>query len=292
MRLTFVEPYKSITSFPEIELPNFVVLTGVNGGGKTHLIEAIEKGVIRIEDITYDNQTKPIRLFNSMNLIPSDNGAFAPSQLTQERLALWNEISGLIRHHSLPIMNVLQSFNKHDLMSKTIHNIINMTEGDMIATGSDLNQAQEIIQVIKQVATNVNYNVINHFTQHDRNRSTLVNSLEDKTKIPLIAFNEDNFYKNFPKGWISVDMFQQSFGRLFAEYQRNWLLNELKELAHSKGKSVTFLSEQEFRTQNGKAPWDFLNSILEKANLDFRINRPDEYSGYQLSEIQTYVLSR
>jgi predicted ATPase len=51
MKLSFVKPYKSITSIPNIEIPDFVVLTGVNGAGKTHLIEAIENGSIQKHQI-------------------------------------------------------------------------------------------------------------------------------------------------------------------------------------------------------------------------------------------------
>lgn len=88
MKLTFVKPYKSIISFPEIELEDFVILTGVNGAGKTHLVEAIENGSVQIDNITVNNQTRPIRLFNWTNLVPNDTGAFAPYQITQEIYAL------------------------------------------------------------------------------------------------------------------------------------------------------------------------------------------------------------
>jgi len=64
MRLTFINAYKSISSFPETEIPDLVILTGVNGAGKSHLLEAINSGCIQIDSIAATNQTKPIRLFN------------------------------------------------------------------------------------------------------------------------------------------------------------------------------------------------------------------------------------
>ncbi len=61
MKLSFLRTHKSITSFPEINLPDFVVLTGVNGAGKSHLLEAIENGSMQIDDVIVNNQTRPIR---------------------------------------------------------------------------------------------------------------------------------------------------------------------------------------------------------------------------------------
>ena len=81
MKLSFLKIYKSIDSLPDIELPDFVVLTGVNGAGKSHLLEAIENGSMQINKIAVNNQTQPIRRFSWTNLTPQDSGAFAPYQI-------------------------------------------------------------------------------------------------------------------------------------------------------------------------------------------------------------------
>ena len=39
--------------------------------------------------------------------------------------------------------------------------------------------------------------------------------------------------------------------------------------------NIIFISEQEFIEKYGEPPWDFVNNILEKAELDFRIDNPD-----------------
>jgi hypothetical protein len=111
----------------------------------------------------------------------------------------------------------------------------------------------------------------------DVSRTNLINRIKEKSKIPLLAFEEEDFFDNFPIGWQPIDIFQQSFGRLFSEYQKNFINNSLKELANSKGKPIKFLSDEDFIGNYGNPPWEFLNSILEKANLDFRINQPDEF---------------
>jgi ABC-type cobalamin/Fe3+-siderophores transport system ATPase subunit len=81
MRLTLHQVYKSIKTLPAIELPDFVVLTGVNGAGKTHLLEAIANGSIQIDDVAVDGNNRQIRRFDWSNLIPNDTGAVVPYQL-------------------------------------------------------------------------------------------------------------------------------------------------------------------------------------------------------------------
>ena len=115
MRLSFLKIHKSIVSFPEIELPNFVVLTGVNGAGKSHLLEAIENSSIQVDDIIVDDQTRPIRRFDWASLTPHDTGAFAPYQITQERHGFWNELSQYIKEYRPQISQTLQQLNRFDL---------------------------------------------------------------------------------------------------------------------------------------------------------------------------------
>lgn len=277
MKLTLVSAYKSVTQLPETELPNFVVLTGVNGAGKTHLIEAIERGSIKIDDIVSDPQTRPIRLFNWANLVPNDSTAFASYQITQERQSLWTEMSQQIKSYREQIINVLRQYARFDLALKNIAELLLLSAEELISTGSTPEEANHIIQTIQHAISTTPQYLAGNFVRTDFNRKRLIDSLE-KTNIPLIAFEESDFYKHFPRNWMPVDIFQQSFGRLFMEYQSNFMNNRLKKIANlEEGESVEFLSDSEFLEQYGNPPWIFVNTILETANLDFRINHPARY---------------
>ena len=48
MQLTFDQPYLSIKSLPESEIPAFCIITGPNGSGKTHLLKAIKAGKVKL----------------------------------------------------------------------------------------------------------------------------------------------------------------------------------------------------------------------------------------------------
>ena len=51
MRIELKRPYKSISSLTAEELPDFVILIGRNGAGKSQLLEALEQGVAVIPNI-------------------------------------------------------------------------------------------------------------------------------------------------------------------------------------------------------------------------------------------------
>jgi AAA15 family ATPase/GTPase len=290
MKLSFLKIYKSIDSLPDIELPDFVVLTGVNGAGKSHLLEAIENGSMQINKIAVNNQTQPIRRFSWTNLTPQDSGAFAPYQITQERYGLWNEISNYRKEHRLQISQILQQFNLVDLDKLKTREIIELKMEDFIARGKTPDQASQIFESIQSAASAVNHRFIQNNDQTNRQR--LVNLFKSDTNMPLIALEEDDFYNFFPSSWQPVDMFQHSFGRLFADYQSNWLKNRIKYVANCDGESVSFLSEDEFGDKFGKPPWDFVNSVLETANLDFRINQPPKYEDRPYEPILTDKLRK
>lgn len=289
MKLTFVSPHKSIIPFREIELPDFVVLTGVNGAGKSHLLEAIENGCVRIDDISIDLQTRPIRRFDWTNLVPQDSGAVMLSQISQEKQGYWNELQAHISNNRLNYFNFLLQFNRQDLANKSLASLLRMTVDDLIRTGSNADIANAISQNIQSNIPGLNQAVIVNFINNDPNKQRLIDLLQANAGIPIIAFDEDFFYKFFPRNWMPIDIFQQSFSRLFADYQSNWLNNQNKLLINPKGKCKpdSYLEEREFLDKYGEPPWDFVNSVLEAANIDFRIEQLSEYEGRSYEPILT-----
>lgn len=81
--LTFSSSYKSLYRFETAELPAFVVLTGRNGSGKTHLLEAIRDGKVRSS--LANDPAQDVRFFTAATIIPADTGMFDPSQEQSQR---------------------------------------------------------------------------------------------------------------------------------------------------------------------------------------------------------------
>ncbi|ABC36976.1 AAA ATPase domain protein [Burkholderia thailandensis E264] len=276
MKISFGSPHKSIKSFPTVELPDFVVLTGVNGAGKSHFLQALEAGLLRIEEVPHNPHTRNIRRFDWSNMVPNDSGSFAGFQAKQERSQMWSQLSSL----AAPLLPQIQQIcGQYPTLSKfSVKQLTLLTPEILSAEGFTESEATAILQQIQNLTNNVDQALTQQFVQQDpQNRSRLLSGIRASTQLRLAAFEEEDFYENFPLTWQPVDMFQQSFARLFAEYQENHTRNQFKKFLNSQGENHRVFSEDEFVSRYGVAPWNFVNDILETANLSFRINAPDKF---------------
>ncbi|HHT9136864.1 MAG TPA: hypothetical protein ACFYEK_06400, partial [Candidatus Wunengus sp. YC60] len=85
MRLIYKQPYLSIDQFNPVEIPDFVVLTGINGSGKSHLLDAIDKRHVAVEGM----ENPHIVLFNYETFKLDNEQAFNAHQLSSERESAW-----------------------------------------------------------------------------------------------------------------------------------------------------------------------------------------------------------
>lgn len=277
MKLLFNRPYKSIQRFLPIELPSFTVLTGVNGAGKSHLLEAIESNAVTIEGVPPNQQNgeKPIRRFDWNSLVPQDTGAFSSAQISSEQSGFWNEV---IQHRAQQLSNLYDSLRQFEvpaLERLDARALPTLRETDLLGMGLDQDRANTVLQHIRNHINNAEQNTTQMFIRGDpANRTRLVSAISKSTSLPFVAMKQDDFYRAYPRMWQPIDLFQQSFARLFSAYQRHWAQNKLKEIGHAAGEAIEALSEADFLAKHGQPPWDFLNEILETAELDFRINEP------------------
>lgn len=275
MQLGFQNSYKSINQLPNIELNDFTILTGVNGAGKSHLLEAIENGSVTIDEITSGKNSKQIRRFDWSTLVPNDTSAIVPYTLIQERDSHWNSLSSQVTNYKNKIKTFLKQIGVRDTSDSQIEKLIKMQESEIAQEIGDSNKAKRAFQQIEAF----NRNFKQQYYSSTNSSSLLIERLESICKIPITSIDEDTFYKNYFSQFNPVNIFQQSFGRLFAAYEKMRVENEFREFRNNvKGQDVGFLSDREFVEQNGEPPWDFVNDILETANLDFRINKPDGYN--------------
>jgi hypothetical protein len=278
MKLVFNRAHKSIGPFPPIELPSFTILTGVNGAGKSHLLEAIENNCLSIEGVSpnQSNGPRPIRRFDWANLVPQDTGAFSGSQISSEQWSLWTEIQQHREPHLQSLRDQLQRFHCAALNRCSPKELWKLDMIDLKNMGLTDGAAQEASTMIRQHILNSSQQISELFRRNDPNRSRLIQAISGSS-IPIFALDDDDFYGYYPKTWHPIDLFQQSFARLFSAYQRLWQQNQLKVRGQAQEASVVALSDPEFLAKHGRPPWEFLNEVLEAAELDFRINEPHKW---------------
>jgi energy-coupling factor transporter ATP-binding protein EcfA2 len=276
MKISLSQPYKSIRSFTETDLPDFVVVTGVNGAGKSQFLQAIENGFLRLEGIPHNPHTRNIRRFDWTNMVPNDTGAATAIQARQDRANMWSQLAAQTANLTPQLQQIAATYPA--LSDLSIKQLTSLTPVDLANKGFAETDAINAINTIASVSNNIDQTLTQQFIQPDpTNRPRLLASLRAATTTRLFALEEEEFYDNFPLSWQPVDMFQQSFARLFVEYQANLTQNDFKGYLNSKGQKHRIYSDDEFVQRYGIPPWDFVNKILATANLTFRINAPDQF---------------
>jgi energy-coupling factor transporter ATP-binding protein EcfA2 len=281
MRLIFNKKHKSLDFFDPIELPPFTVLTGVNGAGKSHLLEALELGHVSLEGIPANepNGLRPTRRFDSTTLIPADTGSFSSGQILNEKSGLWSQVAQQKNVYNDGIYQQVAQLGVPRLAGLDLKSLALLTTESIEGYGVAAEQSDHTLSLIKQILNNYESGARQNFLQPDRqNRTRFLEEMgKRKSNFQLLTMDESDFYDSFPISYHPVDMFQQSFARLFSIYQQNWRENKLREVGKANGEELEYLTPEQFVAHYGQPPWNFLNEILDSASLSFRVNEPSKY---------------
>lgn len=274
MRLHFQTSYLSIHSFPETDLPDFCLITGLNGAGKSHLLQALEAGSVRsdVAPNQISNRTE-IRLFDWNSLVPQDTGVFTTEAIRNEKVDAFNHYNS--QRHNLqviePFRNTVRSLGLPDeyVRNPVSATLLSLTELTPIV-GAD--RAQAVSESLRHQADQSDNVLLNHIPEHYRSRIHLIAQAAGKR---ILSLDQKDFFASGVASWGEVNIFQQSFARLFVAYRDAYLANQVGQFLAAKGESsVSFVSDAEFLETNGPPPWKFVNDSLAAAGLDFEINQP------------------
>ncbi|MGD1932821.1 MAG: AAA family ATPase [Leptolyngbyaceae cyanobacterium] len=272
MQLTFSRPHKSILSFPSTEIASdFAVITGINGAGKSHLLEAIENGAVSVQGV--QPGAPHIRRFHHTAMQPNGTAAANPTNIWTQRIGLWTEIQGQIENQKTVIR---ANLIKQGLSSEHVIDIEN------VATWTQEHMAKVIGDAVK--ATQIHQNLTAWLSQADKavwqswsknpTRAGIAESIHGEYNN-LFALSEDIFLRHVPLDLNSTDVFQQNFAPLFASYYRYREQNKMhRYYAKQEGEKLWWLSDEEFEQSYGRPPWETVNEILKTAYLPLRVNQP------------------
>jgi ABC-type Mn2+/Zn2+ transport system ATPase subunit len=96
MKLTLKQKFKSLAPF-SIDLPDFVVMTGINGAGKTQLLTAIVQNVLKIQEDD-GTELKLTKYVTSQTLSPNESIIVTREQLNQNTQSLWQQFGQYLQN--------------------------------------------------------------------------------------------------------------------------------------------------------------------------------------------------
>lgn len=135
MRVRISQKYKSIPAGLEFDLPDFSILTGKNGSGKSHLLEAMANQQYSQVMVDGTALTKVLHVgYNGLN--PQVDERCESTQLVQNANQWWNQTSGIIQHYKTNFLGrhtfgdivgeyVTSHFGNDPIRNSVLRNVLN-----------------------------------------------------------------------------------------------------------------------------------------------------------------------
>ena len=267
MQLVYKDAHISIDQFASVEIPEFMVLTGVNGTGKSHLLDAISKGKVIITGMEQSH----IVLFSYETFKLNNEAAFTAQQLYKERDEAWALFNNQFK----------------------------------ISIGTWRNQLGDEYETIKEACDKENKSIwelkrdslikykqrINNLFKGDKiknkNIAQGIYSLAKRLPYSIDEIERDEFNKKYKPFTFKQDFLPYNLGKLIWDYYVNYDRNRYhKYLNETFGSAHEVVSEEEFFSIYGEKPWEVINQILKRFNtLTYKVDSPegtDNLASYQL----------
>jgi ABC-type branched-subunit amino acid transport system ATPase component len=280
MKLTLSKPFMSIVELPDVELPRFTLLTGINGVGKTHLLRAIEKNHVFVDGRAMSKNE--VRFLDWTNLrpnnaeaVPANAGVGVGEVITKQledlrrdyQAKLWSiEVIGLSPPHG-------DRWNYFRLTREQVAAQVEPQDPTGVWNGIE----SVVDDFANQLRTRRDH--AQRSAEHNNAYQNAVDGLiarHGKRALPFLTADEIE-----SAGFIMVhsDMFHQSFAPAFQGYFDLQKSNRLLRLDEQEGRAAAHpsLSDQQFEERHGRPPWDIVNEALTTMRLDFEIDYPRFY---------------
>jgi ABC-type uncharacterized transport system ATPase component len=280
MKLTFQHEHKSIKGLEAIDLPDFTVLTGLNGSGKSHLLEAIEERKITIEGVNDPANTGQI-VRRDWTTIFQDRSDTVTSEIQiQKRDDFWQQLDFANEWGQESAKDVLRMpFFNHGIPADlgfggyTPEQFIQLGRDDLLRIYKDSENVQAFADDVEKTRMYFESQTILRFTQNgqDPHREKIVKAIKQRTSQPLFLMSQEEFNEHFPLELVSTPLFQVNLSELFHAYQK---VQDDKILKNYYLAQQSNLTEIPIEKAVSRPPWEILNELFEKSKLDFRVNHP------------------
>lgn len=271
--LHFVRDYLSIKQFNSVELSDLTILTGLNGSGKSHLLDAIEQKCVLING----NPNLSIVKFNYENFRLENEAVFNAYQLATEKDNAWNFYNGNIKQHLLNVKGHLGS------------------ACGQIADECRKEKIPFLSRNDRPEVTNYRNDVDRYFAQHhirNNNDAAGIYSLVHSLQFPLDEITEEDFRAFYKPVALKNNFLPHQLGKVIWDYYIKYRQNQVNEFENQRyGKNYPVLSETDFLARYGDKPWDLINKILRKfSSIQYQITSPegtDVFKNYALKLVHT-----
>lgn len=259
-KITFDRPFLSIKSLGEVDLPNFALVTGVNGSGKSHLLRALHSGSIKSDAIDHAGDDH-VTLFAWDTLVPKEKSEAKPGELS--------EIGALIEERLNRFASPMGGL-KVAISIDGSHKSVTCSQLLDYAIQDNGENRQWICDAIKNFLHSNGISARSSEQSQQRQR-LYIDGLDNETIIrhvgALLGENDTARHNALQVlDQVTPKVFEQDLNRIFQRHRD--LLNG-NTIAKAYGLTERIIHFDE------PAPWDFLNELFEQGNIRFRVDPPD-----------------
>ncbi len=272
MILKFIENYKSIDHFNSINLNDLTVLTGVNGSGKTQLLESIKAGHSQIDDIEVDE----IVYFDYHTFFVENEKEFNNQQIIQEKRSAWQRLDQ--RLNNIVIRQQVQSLKQQ--LGNDYNNILKVTANKPLLKleKSDFNGNQVLYDRYQNYKKQI-YDIFSHKNLKGQPEIYGIRMVAESAFVSLDELSERDFKDLYKPVNLKNSFLPIQLSKVFLDYkckEYNELVIKKAEAVHY-GDEIKIESAEDFVERYGPKPWEVIEKILAKfESFDYTINNPDD----------------
>jgi predicted ATPase len=288
MQLEFRQPHLSITAFPTIDVPQLTIIVGLNGSGKSHLLQAIDRGAITNEVTPSSIVSLNLHQHSDIRLIA--NGS--PPALFEPFVSNAPAASqvDLVEIYEQRRSRILSPFftRLEDMSNGAIGRCLSPNE-DLWRVGPDVLSkrtgiAIRQIDAVFSAAENelrrikpgsepgfVPFGVQNQWA-HDQNEAQIVAlaiSIADRFGSSMLDIQQEQL--RLHSRWGETDQFSLNLPLIFGNYRDALARNH----TNVKYKPDIGLDDEVFAKRFGQPPWDEINRTLKDFALPYEVTSPD-----------------
>lgn len=272
MRIEYRSDHLSIKKFNAVDVPDFIVLTGINGSGKSHLLSAIAGGQVLV-----DGQANGGALFSPVTFKLNDDALVQTHSIRQAKEQAWRMFDDGFR-------NRLRQFA--DKIADQIP--------DLVQRAAELNvpllevPGDEAFGQYKLEIRGMLSPMLSASRMHEQVQiyPSLLGMLM-RLPYPGHDLTRDDFDRYFRVSDGEIALLPMHLGRVIWNYYVEMQANRNRRYTKMEyGGDLSSYSDEEFFEYYGPKPWDILNSILEEfGSLDYKVPSPegqDSFLDYKL----------
>jgi predicted ATPase len=283
MILKFSQECLSITEFNPVELPDVTVLTGINGSGKSQLLQAITEKKVIIAGL----ETATIVKFNYETFRLENEGAFNAQQITSERNEAWNFFVNQQKVNIASWKNVIG-----DEYQELVQICINNEKPLWYLSAEDIgNTNNNLYERLNNYKTNIKVYFDQSGIKNNQQAQGIL-ALIKKLPYSIDDITQSDFLTLYKPYYFKEDFLPQQLGKIIWDYYVKFRTNQVNEFQNEKhGTTYPYILETEFIKLYGDRPWEVINKILEKFNtLNYKATSPeglDYFGNFQLKLLHT-----